>query len=146
MTKLILPFLILISCSSKKITQSKTEDETKNVPDISERYKVYKIDSINNYYLIYAKRKDSLYKIVSKKQATRNCVNISLNQEYTFLLTSIWNQKIIIEGSNVSPSITPHVTCLSFDDSTKICLEKDSINDLFHAENVQGLCIKFHQR
>jgi hypothetical protein len=143
MTKLILPFLIIFSCSSKKIAQSKIKEGGQKIAKASELYKVYKIDSINNYYLIYAKRKDSLYKIVSKKQVTSNCANISLNQEYTFSLTSIWNQKIIIEGRNVSPSVTPHVTCLSFDDSTKICLEKDSINDLFHADNVEGLCIKF---
>ena len=142
MTKFILQFLILFGCTSKKIAQSKVKEGGQNIAKASELYKVYKIDSINNYYLIYAKKKDSLYKLVSKKQVTGNCANIGLNQEYAFSLTSIWNQNITIEGRNISPSLTPHVSCLSFDDSTKICLEKDSINDLFHADNIRGLCIK----
>lgn len=50
-------------------------------------YKVYKIDSIRNYYLIYVRKKDTLYKIVSEKTALINCNLIRINQEYDFKLT-----------------------------------------------------------
>jgi len=123
-------FIILLGCNHSKSIQSSSD---------SNLYKIYKIDSLNNYYLIYAKRKDTLYKIVSKKETALNSIKISYGGEYGLILSSIWNKSIMIGGVNVSPSMTPNVTCLSFDDSTKICIERDSINDLHHAENLRGL-------
>jgi hypothetical protein len=129
-------FLILaiVSC----ISINKTTGQLKNV---SAQYYVYKIDSINNYYLIYAKKTDSLYKIVSKKEKIRNCDFIHIGQSYGFVLESVWNHDIIINGKNVSPRMTPHIECVGFDNVTSICLEKDSINDLHIAKNVRGLCL-----
>lgn len=109
---------------------------------IKNLYGIYKIDSVNSYYLIYAKKRDSLYKIVSSKDGTNKGKKISINNFYKLNLVSIWNQPILINGVNVSPSTTPHVTCLGFDDSTNICIERDSINDLHRADNLRGLYIK----
>ncbi len=39
----------------------------------ADSYKVFKIDSINSYYLIYAEKNDTLYKIVSKKEIESGC-------------------------------------------------------------------------
>lgn len=102
--------------------------------------KVYKIDSINNFYLIYGRKGKSLFKIVSKKEVSARGKPIRLNGKYEFSLTSIWNAEIIINGVNVSPSHIPAVNCLAFDSATYICLERDSITDLYHAYNVKGLC------
>lgn len=124
---------IFVSCSLSK--QINNKQMTDNI------YKVYKIDSVHSYYLVYAKRGDTLYKIVSKKQWQRNSNKIYVGGQYDFLLHSVWHQKIMIGNVDVSPSNMPHITCMNFDDSTAICLEKDSINDLFIASNLKGLFI-----
>jgi hypothetical protein len=43
-------------------------------------------------------------------------------------------------GVKILPQNSLLVNCFAFDDSTTICLERDSINDLDYAENLQGLC------
>ena len=131
--------VVLVCCIHPKEVQRTIATETKIAND-SNMYKVYKIDSVNSYYLVYAKRKDTIYKIVSKKDIMPQCNEIRLGMSYRLELGSIWKQKTVIGNSNVSPSVTLNVNCLSFDDSTRICLERDSINDLFYAENLKGLC------
>lgn len=134
--------VVLLSCLHAKTISSLNngvQDERTN----KLLYNVYKIDSINNYYLIYAIKSDTLYKIVSKKEPSLSGGTlIMVKGNYSFQLSSIWTQPIIIGGVNVSPSVTPNVTCLSFDDSTRICLERDSINDLYRASNLRGLYFK----
>ena len=139
---LIAIFIFFFSCMNSKFNNNNNTLQVKSIKLINDSslFKVYKIDSINNYYLIYAKRRDTFYKIVSQKWFNYNCKNIIIGSKYSFILTSIWNTPIIIENENVSPSMILHVTCLSFDKKTNICLERDSINDLFSASNVKGLC------
>jgi hypothetical protein len=104
-------------------------------------YRVYKIDSINNYYLIYASKNDSLYKIVSKKETMKNCNRIQKNGEYDFKLHSTLSNRHI-GNMDISAKSLPHVNCFYYDEQTYICLERDSINDLFHADNIKGLCFQ----
>lgn len=104
-------------------------------------FRVERIDSLNNYYLIYVTKDNTWFKIVSKKMLACNCENIKKNGLYRLELSSIWRQEIMIGKINVSPSLNLLVTCLAFDDSTSICLERDSINDLYQAGNLRGLCI-----
>lgn len=127
-TLLIITVLLsLIALSEKKISIVKNS------------YSVYKIDSINNYYLIYAKANDTLYKIISKKETIAAARKIETGKKYKFKLHSIWNQDIFINGLNASPRFVPHVTCLGFDSITDICIERPLINDLHYADNVKGL-------
>lgn len=130
--------LISVNCTSYKNIQSNANNSHVDID--SSLYRVYKIDSNNTYYLIYVKRKDSLFKIVSQKNENiKNSTLIKIGGQYDLKLNSIWTKGILIGGVNVSPSVTPNVTCLSFDDSTRICIERDSINDLHKAENLRGL-------
>ncbi len=46
----------------------------------------------------------------------------------------------VIGNVDVSPGTTIHINCLKFDNSTLICLERDSINNLYSASNIRGLC------
>ena len=104
-------------------------------------FKIYQIDSINNYYIVYAKRHDSLYKIVAQKTTNSNCSKIEIGKNYRMTLYSIWTKPLIINGVDVSLSSTPHVTCLGFDDSTSICIDRaNGIFDLFTCRNLNGLC------
>lgn len=104
-------------------------------------FEVYRIDSINNFYLIYAKKADSIYKIVSSKKANMNCDNVKLHHKYYLPLQPIWTKPIMLGNVNVSPSQTPHVTGLYFDDSTIIKIDRSNgIYNLYNCENIQGLC------
>jgi hypothetical protein len=123
--------IMLIACSSSKIDSASTEKNTVV-------YKVYKIDSINSYYLIYSKKGDSLYKIVSKKEDVIGFEKIKVNKNYEFELhSSLLNRQI--GNTTISPQNSLLVNCFSYDDTTKICLERDSIRDLYHADNIKGI-------
>lgn len=103
-------------------------------------FTVHKIDSINDYYVVYLKKSDDWFKIVSKKVSGADSKNkIEIEKSYFFNLHSIWNEKLIINGVDVSLSKTPNVQCIGFDQKTSICIEKDSINDLFTTKNLLGL-------
>ena len=136
--KLIFLSLITVYCSHSKKFQA---TETLGEPKAVKGYEVYKIDSVNSYYLVYAKRNDTLFKIIFRKAYSNTCIDLSVGKIYDLQLYSIWRQPIMVGGENMSPSANPHVNCLGFDDSTRICLERDSINDLSMAENLQGLCL-----
>ena len=105
-------------------------------------YKVYKIETINDYYLIYATKKDSLYKIVSKKESsTSNCTKIRLNNYYNFKLHSRRENAPTIGGVKLNPVNYLDVHCYMYDKDTKICIDtKNGIYDLYYADNVKGLC------
>lgn len=127
--------IVSFSCSLSGKNYSGELLNTSNI------YKVYKIDSINSYYLIYAKKEDSIFKIVSKKQQFENCNIIKENGEYEFdLHSSLFGRNI--GGESIPRPNSLMVNCFSYDDSTKICLEKDSIIDLFYGDNIEGLCFK----
>jgi hypothetical protein len=124
---LILVPLIFFACVSSKI---------KNRSNIT-TYNVYKIDSVNTYYLIYTKKNDTIYKIVSKKEIMDRGQKIQLNRMYAFELHSILSE-FRIGNATVSPK-TSNINCFAFDEKTNICLEGDSIKDLYSANNIKGL-------
>jgi len=129
---LILLAIVLIACSSTKENRQRSVSENKLL------YKVYRIDSINSYYLIYAKRKDSLYKIVSKKAVDVSSDKIVINKNYEFkLISSLLNRRI--GNTVILPQNSLLVDCFYYDNTTKICLEGDSIRDLYHADNIKGI-------
>ena len=119
-----------------------SSDKTSRNTYISERndsleYKVYKLDSINNYYIIYAKREYSFYKIISRKESTINCAIISVGKTYKFNLNSF----LVVNGHRIIPA--NQINELSgwrVDSVTTIKFENDLIRDLFYADNIKGLC------
>jgi len=104
-------------------------------------YEVVKIDSINNYYFVYSKRNDSIFKIVSNKPLikVKKCNRIKMGSNYPFLLHSILDN-LPAGFENLSPKRNPQINCIGFDDSTSICVEQGIVRDLFSADNVSGLC------
>lgn len=138
---MIVMFLMIFSIvQSKPLCLNNKFSNTKNYSDKnSDSYTVYKIDSINTWYLIYAKRNDSLYKIVSKKENSENCNRIKINSKYYFKLVS-WFPSNAPQNLNISTKNIPHLAGYGFDDSTTIMLEKGLINDLMYGENIKGLC------
>ncbi len=94
------------------------------------RYKVYKIDSINNYYIIYALNELDYYKIISKKDSLNESHNIRVGEKYNFQLINS-----IIENNYLD------VKGIVLDDTTLIEIEPDSILFLSYPQNVSGLYI-----
>ena len=97
-------------------------------------YRVYKIDSLNNWYIIFAKSDKNYCKILSKK----NDDNIDLDKienkrNYLLELQSFsqlnYSQHII--SSNVD--------CFSLDSITKICKEPPRFKDLYFTTSLSGL-------
>jgi hypothetical protein len=112
------------------------------------RYHVTRIDSLQTVYLIYARRHDSLFKIVSDKHPVANCTKIKPGHAYAFQLRSLLYTDLTPEEKAASlPGLAPldthHMGGLDYDgQGLMITLEGDSIRDLYYAENVNGLCFK----
>ncbi len=127
---------ILAACGLARTTKPSHNDVEGDFGKLA-TYKVYKIDSINNYFLIYARRKDSLYKIVSKRENISKGNKIYKGRSYPFILHSTLSNKTM--GNKKLPGRSPLVNCFYYDDSTKICLEGKLIRDLYYADNIKGL-------
>jgi len=134
--KKVLPFLFLafLGCVQMKNGTEHSKGVQKN-----DLYTIYKIDSINSFYLIYAKKGVELYKIVSKKDIEDlNFSKIQVNNNYSFVLRSHYFNTVT-RKMDILPENSLLVNCYYYDDSTAICLERDSIKDLHYAENINGL-------
>ncbi len=120
-----------ISCShSKNITNGKTTSSGNIKEYDSRKYRVTKIDSVKNVYLIYARKDSMLFKIVSAKVGSEDCGNIKISGEYGFIISSIFPDN--------SPA---HVDGIYYH-GVPIAVEGDSITHIYIALNVAGLCIK----
>jgi hypothetical protein len=119
--------ILSISCYVKKI----------NGTNDFNLYKVNKIDSINNYYILYVKRNDSLFKVVSKKQINTNCKSVHIHKSYDFKLNLM---KLSINGNNVSVPNNLDIQCFQFDEKTTICNEPN-VYGLYFTESLNGLCL-----
>ena len=93
--------------------------------------KVYKIDSIGLWNLIYVKHEGYRYKILSYKEIGTEGIKIRKHKRYNLRLHSM------IYG----PMFAYGVKCFNFDNTTNvICLERNKgIFDLLRAENLHGL-------
>ncbi|MDL2144383.1 hypothetical protein QQY79_17785 [Flavobacterium tructae] len=129
----ILACVLFFSCA-KKVSQPMNQTAEKD-----SLYEVYKIDSINTFFIVYAKRNGTKFKIVSKKTNSAPCNKILVGSSYNLKLKSILKQEIKLGDKTISSSSNLLVTCFTFEGNTKICREED-ITDLHHAENLIGLC------
>ncbi|NOY47694.1 MAG: hypothetical protein GXO84_05780 [Chlorobi bacterium] len=136
MKRLLIIFLAITSCKSFKTNQ-------KNDLIIKSAYIVYKIDSINNFYLIYAKDKKQRYKIISKKIAIYNCNKIKLDSSYSFNLKLLsvvskptGNEKII------PVNYMDMERCVQIDNETEIYTEPSI--EVYSSKSIKGLCFVGH--
>lgn len=121
---------IIITCSP---TRNK---ETIN----NQNHLVTKIDSINNYYVIYTKQNNQNYKFVSEKSSTGCRDKIVVGKKYDFNMKSIFEFKI--KDKDTVKEITNHVNidCIILGE-TKICKEyENEIFDVYTSKNLEGLC------
>lgn len=133
MRNLISIILILstIACSSKKV-ENKQHHKS---------YIIIKIDSVDNYYIIYGKSGNENYKLVSEKTNSK-CDNIIVGEKYILNTESIFTMKIKVNDS--VKEITNHVNikCMTLHGTT-FCKEyENGIYDVLKSENLEGLCYK----
>lgn len=121
-------FLIFSSCFYKK-SNYKLPNNQLNL------FEVVKIDSIDDKYLIYAKRNDSIWKIVSSKnKVNNNCFNIIKKDDfYNFKIKSLFDDRFFQKRDIAG--IRYNGTIIKLSDSLE-----NVIWDLYISENIQGLC------
>jgi len=106
-----------------------------------EYHKVTKLDSINNYYLIYTIKNDSIFKIVSEKCYLNNCKKIKVGKSYSPKLVSMRSSVPSIGELKILPVNYLDVKCFQFDENTQICKE-EGIYDLYFTKDIKGLCLQ----
>lgn len=95
------------------------------------KYQVIKVDTLNSGFVIYSKKNDSLFKILSvRSNTTKSCEKIKVGAYYDF------NLKILFP--NTSKSTIPIYSILL----KEINIESEgvSINDIYFCENLKGVC------
>ncbi|MPS66751.1 hypothetical protein [Chryseobacterium sp.] len=107
-------------------------------------YRIVKIDSIENTYLIYAERADvsirntNIIKIASEKTRTKcrknNLINVDKN--YKFNTFSLYPKDLV---SHHIGGITYNGTLIPFDKDYNVK------KDLFGTKDIEGLCYKYSQ-
>ena len=137
MKKLMMLFSILLLIGGVFSCKSKNNVNTDNL----NLFTVYKIDSVQSYYLIYFQKDDKKFKVVSKKDNDDNCNKIILNKKYSLSIASILEEKIVMNNDTIVSGNNGLVNCFYFEGGTKICKEENNgIYDLFKSSNIKGLC------
>lgn len=137
MLNAMLTSLILFSCASLK--EPNVSGQSKS------SYLIKEIDSINSWYVIYATKKDSIYKIITKKEnnVAAGCKKLELGRSYQLALVSRKNEVPEINGVKIRPVNALDNQCYTYDEKTSICIEPSKgIFDLYHTPSVIGLCYK----
>ncbi len=113
-TKYIICSLLLLTCYEFSFGQESP-------------YKIEKLEKVKSYYVIYASKNDTTFKIVSKREPVSNCNKIKRSNSYNLKFSEV----ILQCGSQVN--------CFNFPDKTVVC--KDDNFGLYVATNLKGLCL-----
>lgn len=130
--------IVFLSCKGAKNTDSQRATVDFSNPVNAQ---VKKIDSIDNYYLIYCRNGGKNYKIVSRKMNFKSsCKTIKVDSSYDFKLLQLTN----VSSASVDSEIPTPINYLDiekciFKENTKICNEPKT--ELYEAKNLNGLCI-----
>ncbi|WP_298900947.1 hypothetical protein [uncultured Psychroserpens sp.] len=137
MKYLIITIVIVFTFGSD--TRNVKKDQIQNS---KKNYKVFKIDSIGSFYLVYLRKGNLNYKVISEKLKKKESSDlIEVGEEYNLSLYSIFNQKLKINNKEVR--VVPLIAnCVQFEKDINICKEKDlGINDLHYTPDLRGLYI-----
>lgn len=113
----------------------------RNTIDQEDFYIVTRIDSVGNFFLIYAIRNDSIFEIASKKTKVVDCDQLKVDKKYFFKLRSrIFTGEI--DGGKIADVTNDLVKCIGLDRETTVCFDDNCVQDLFYTENIEGLCYR----
>ena len=104
----------------------------------SEEYVITEIGKEGGWYIIYARKDDQLFKILSYDSASsESCCDIVVGKEYALELESISERAPEINGIKLD---AVKVDCYQFEGDVTICKEKDKgIFDLYFTRNLKAL-------
>jgi hypothetical protein len=104
-------------------------------------YTIIKIDSIKNWYFIYATRNDSVFKIVSIKNKNCKCERISIGKRYHLELQKRLENVLSKDGLKIIPMNYLDESGIAFDQNTDVFVphEKGTFG-LYSCKNMEGLC------
>lgn len=130
--------LLLLLITSMLIGCSVMNNNSLCREDKSNRATLFKIKSIKDekeFYIIYAKRNDSLFKIVSKLEGRTNGEKIKVGRHYNLKL-----EKFFPLDSIFGIAIAPNAGIRGFGYGEKsVYIERKSHNSLYRAKNLKGL-------
>ena len=126
--KLISFSLVILSLS---YGTNKVGDNPKIERGCDLKFTVTKIDSTKRLYVIYAKKLDTLYKIISHKDSSSSdCVRIKVGKSYNLNIKSVFAN---------SASLL-HINAYKYENDVVRIGDKGTLWDLFYCDNLKGLC------
>ncbi|MEO1013187.1 MAG: hypothetical protein AAFX53_17985 [Bacteroidota bacterium] len=136
----LLALVVGTSCRSYK----QQESPSPNKVDFSTKVagKVYKIDSVDDYHLVYLSDDKTSYKIISKKSSRTGCKEVALNGEYELKVVPLLSDAPPSSGNSNIPVPINHLDiekCVEYGD-IKICTEP-GISNLYSSPSLTGLCL-----
>jgi hypothetical protein len=130
-------FLILffcISCSQTRYGISLKEDHP------SALYNINKIETHRSYYIIYAQKNDSLFKIISEKEVdAEDGIKIKRGKSYELNLRKTFPVDSIF-GFALAPNLG--IIGIEMPDESIVNVEKKSHYSLYRSDNLKGLYIQ----
>lgn len=111
--------------------------------DTLNKFKIVKLDSINNVYIIYGSKKEQLFRILSRKNLNSMIWGheIKIGEFYSFKLDSFFRPT-----PKGSPFASVHLNSINFH-GTSISREKRDCEsctyNLYTSNNLVGLCVKY---
>lgn len=107
-------------------------------------YLIKKIKSVNNWYVIYATKKDSIYKIIVEKEGTDTFPcreQVRVGEYYNLVLHSRKMNPPMINGIILRLANSLDIQCYQYDKETEFCIEpRKGIYDLYSTESIRGNC------
>jgi len=141
-------YVIIVVCCCYSCTSPKSLRKQS-----SDMYHIEAIVSKNSWYIIYAEKQDTLYKIVSARQENEGsrCRKIRQGGFYSFELVSHGSNIPVINGIKLAPvnylDVKKNVKsrdgkdCYAYDQETEICTEPErGIYDLYYTSSLRGVC------
>ena len=95
----------------------------------NQTYKLLRVDSINNYYLFFANKNDSVYEIVAEKKLVPSKMTIG-----AFYSMDIYPQYGY--DKKYRPLNYLDVRCASYKDNTEICFKDGCIPELYNLKSI----------
>ena len=126
MKDLILSILVCMIQTSCLFAQEIKDIDTNSM---CEACKIVHIDSVGNYYVLYAKKADNKYKILVEKK-NNNCRNVVIGQFYNIVLSPPFLKTICCFCNNTTTL-----------ESGEVIIEK-GWGRLYFGFNIEGLCYK----
>ena len=133
----ILIFIVSLFFAQEAVSQLQLQQDKKLLGEGNQftnsenKFKIINIDSIETVYIIYAERRDSIIKIVTKKGKLNDCRPIVIGRSYDLKVGTLIEN---LAGKR-------HVGGVKYN-GIIIKLEGDKVIwDLFFCENLKGLCL-----